>query len=199
MLLVRSLQLQFWLSNELKLNLSLSCLSKKKNLQKNPPIQKRTLSPHTIKQYKVSPKCTHETQHKNKHIWPFSSSSAATSKEKGKVIREMLENEGTKCLLLCLYTVTFLKSLPSHILARRERDFSHWWTVPGTRRKWTNTFFYVYRWPDALICELMHPLYPGVRERGRERKKWRQLPKLATSPSSWICWTTLKSIHIGVE
>lgn len=70
---------------------------------------------------------------------------------------------------------------------------------PAHEAKWTNTFFYVYRWPDALICELMHPHYPGVRERGRERKKWRQLPKLASSPSSWICWTTLKSIHLSVE
>lgn len=42
---------------------------------------------------------------------------------------------------------------------------------PAHEAKWTNTFFYVYRWPDALICELMHPHYPGVRERGREGKK----------------------------
>lgn len=55
---------------------------------------------------------------------------------------------------------------------------------PAHEAKWTNTFFYVYRWPDALICELMHPHYPGVRERGRERKSegscqnWHPAPAL---------------------
>jgi len=50
--------------------------------------------------------------------------------------------------------------------------------------KWTNTFC-VYRWPDALVCELMHPHYPVEAEGGKERgKKQRRLPKLASGPSS---------------
>lgn len=66
--------------------------------------------------------------------------------------------------------------------------------------KWTNTFFYVYRWPDALICKLMHPHCLVETGGGEEReKKQRQLPKLASGPSAYICWTTLKRIHIGVE
>lgn len=37
--------------------------------------------------------------------------------------------------------------------------------------KWTNTFFCVYKLPDALICELMHPHYPVEAEGGEEREK----------------------------
>lgn len=169
---------------------------KKKKKQTN----KQTQKPPKSKTQSQSPKPTYETQHKNKHIWLYSSSSAATSKEKGNVIRAMLEAETTKYLLLCLYPVTHLKFYhPIYLWGGNViSDIGEW--LSALEAKWINTFFCVYRWPDALICELMHPHHPVKAEGGEGReKKQRHLPKLASSPGSWICWTTLKSIRITVE
>lgn len=170
-----------------------------KTKQKTKPTNK----PQKIQKSKTRnqlPKPTRETQHKNKHIWLYSNSSAATSKEKGNVIRAMLEAETTKYLLLCLYTVTHLKFYhPIYLRGGNViSDIGEW--LSALEAKWINTFFCVYRWPDALICELMHPHHPVKAEGGEGReKKQRHLPKLASSPGSWICWTTLKSICSSVE
>lgn len=61
-------------------------------------------------------------------------------------------------------------------------DIGEWFSAHEAKR--TNSFFCIYRWPDALICELMHPQYPveagGV---GREKSKgscqsWHPAPAL---------------------